>query len=446
MKGSAQKKILFRKSPAPKKEIAIPLTFPDKIHLIKVKDKKDRPILIFHPKNQPNFIHKGSAPERYILKRHVGEKIKPKKFLTDDSIRDSKLTRDSKSIRDSKDIFFPQRPLQKGLYVKGKIKIKIRASPPKENAFHFPRQKALTNEVKVHLDLPLISTNTEGNETKNFFRLKKANDNEKVKLKSSHTDFNNKDESASQSYFVKEEPNLEWRKTMEDFIYANQRFYSDKNLRVSLYAVFDGFGGDEVAKYLKMYMPEMLLQKLKKYKFNIEKGIEETFSEMSTKVEGLPSSKECGSTGTVALVVNDVLFTANVGNSGSFLIGREKCLKLTRDHECTDEKEVARIKSKEGAIFNGRVFGQLSLTRCFGATDYKNYGVHSIPSCSKTKVAHNQFCVIASDGVWNFYKEKQIQKMIREKNYSPKELCEKIVSNSLESGSNDNISCIVLKF
>ena len=62
-----------------------------------------------------------------------------------------------------------------------------------------------------------------------------------------------------------------------------------------------------------------------------------------------------------------------------------------------------------GLIFNGRLFGQLTLTRALGDFSLKNNGLISTPSIYKVKILDDDvFIVIASDGVWDTLSESDV--------------------------------------
>ena len=58
-----------------------------------------------------------------------------------------------------------------------------------------------------------------------------------------------------------------------------------------------------------------------------------------------------------------------------------------------------------GIVFNGRLFGQLALSRCLGDFNLKPYGLIVKPSFMKMEVFDGDYIVIASDGVWDVVNE-----------------------------------------
>ena len=120
-------------------------------------------------------------------------------------------------------------------------------------------------------------------------------------------------------------------------------------------------------------------------------------------------------------------------------------IKLSKDHKCSNKEEVERIKKNGGMVFNNRVFGSLMLTRSIGDREMKNYGVCSIPFINLNKINDDDlFFIIASDGVWDVINQNDISHICNY-NKSSKEICEEIIHKSINDGTKDNVSCIVVK-
>ena len=123
-----------------------------------------------------------------------------------------------------------------------------------------------------------------------------------------------------------------------------------------------------------------------------------------------------------------------------------ECIKITKEHTCKDQTEVDRIKKKGGYVFNERVFGSLMVTRSIGDKEMKQYGVISEPYISHFNIDNSQdsYIIIASDGIWDIIDEEKLAMFAKEE-MPADALCKRLVKMSLEGGTNDNISCIVIK-
>jgi serine/threonine protein phosphatase PrpC len=262
------------------------------------------------------------------------------------------------------------------------------------------------------------------------------------------------------SYYFCEYPNKEYRESMEDF--HDFKNLSNNNFICFYFAIFDGHNGKQVSLYLKDHFHKILFDGLKNisftndYKSNNEKilfSIKKSFEIIDKDIINNKNIKDdIGSTATIFLLYRDpfdnskkILITANVGDSKGFLINKEKIKQITKDHNCSDASEVERIKKKGGVVFQGRVFGTLILTRSLGDKEMKQYGVLAKPYCYSSIINENVlYLIVGSDGAWDVLPSEQLFELSKEK-MSSKDFAKKIVKISIEKGSVDNISCLVIK-
>ena len=251
-------------------------------------------------------------------------------------------------------------------------------------------------------------------------------------------------------YYCKEEQNANNNDTMEDFILIKHPFFSKGNNNLSLFAVFDGHGGSQIAEFLKNNYSQHLLKTInKEYTLRFREILKNSIETMDKNLENLGVSEKCGSTGTFIIVNNNNIYCANVGDSKCYYINDKEAIQLTEDHNCKNEKEVELLKSKGAIIFRQRVYGSLSLTRSFGDMEFKQYGVTAIPYITKIYADKNnvKYIVIASDGIWDAVNDKDLFKISKKlKGGTSEEFCNNLVNYAVEKGSNDNISCIVIRF
>jgi len=71
------------------------------------------------------------------------------------------------------------------------------------------------------------------------------------------------------------------------------------------------------------------------------------------------------------LITDTKVFCANAGDSRSVLIRSGKEFPLSIDHKPDDLLELTRIKNAGGAVMNGRINGNLNLSRAIGDFEYK---------------------------------------------------------------------------
>ena len=254
-----------------------------------------------------------------------------------------------------------------------------------------------------------------------------------------------------------------YRDEMEDTFDYNINFYTDNKITASYFAVFDGCGGDKISKYLKHNYQRTLLHHLKANNFNVQISFEKAFIDIDTKLFEIQENENklknsqtqlisnfttVASTAVVILIINNVLYSANIGDSPCFYIDNNKIEKLSHEHNTSNEKELERVRKQGASVFNKRVFGALSLTRCIGGFEYKEYGVTTEPHIQHMKIKENgrEVAVIGSDGLIEKMNEFELKTLIREnRDMSAQEYSEMLVKEAVNKGASDNITCIVVK-
>lgn len=145
-------------------------------------------------------------------------------------------------------------------------------------------------------------------------------------------------------------------------------------------AVFDGHAGYKTAEFLSQQLGEDLKKTVPKTK-DLEETLVQTFQEFDEKVmdyleEHGGDMWNCGSTATVALVWEDRLAVANVGDSRAVLSRKGRAVDLSAEHRpygksAISVREIDRIKAAGGWINDGRVLGILAVSRAFGDMEFK---------------------------------------------------------------------------
>mmetsp|Transcript_19393 Transcript_19393/g.41298 ORF Transcript_19393/g.41298 Transcript_19393/m.41298 type:complete len:460 (-) Transcript_19393:28-1407(-) len=141
-----------------------------------------------------------------------------------------------------------------------------------------------------------------------------------------------------------------------------------------------------------------------------------------------------GSTAVAAIWKDNVIYTANVGDSRC-VIGTEVDRKLvfaTADHKPTEPAEKERIDSSGGEVrsqtysdgwtnhriyVKGEDYPGLCMARSLGDESVKAHGVIATPEVARTEVELDKspFVLLASDGVWEFLDSQFVVKAVAKK-------------------------------
>ena len=243
-------------------------------------------------------------------------------------------------------------------------------------------------------------------------------------------------------FSIMEEINYAYKDQMEDYY----KFYEKSDLMI-LFCLFDGHGGDYVAKFANERYPEIFFNYLSKFDNNAYKTFNESLSTIDSQLDST-KAQFTGATSTIVYITYEngrkYLYSANLGDSRSLLLSKEKFLRLSYDHKCSDKLEVERMKSHGGFIINGRLLGTLNLSRGLGDLALKKSGLSNIPYINKIELSKDDlFVIIASDGVWDVISDLDAYNLSKHCSNS-KQLSENLVKQSISLGSRDNISCIAI--
>ena len=246
------------------------------------------------------------------------------------------------------------------------------------------------------------------------------------------------------SYGYCEDQNFKFRDYMEDEGKSVENLDGDPNK--ILFCLFDGHGGGEVSKFLQEYFP-IYLKKSLPFTDHF-KGFLYLFKLLDEKVKDL-NVPNTGSTGTIIYIERQdgkkYLYCANVGDSRCVLVNRKGIMRLSYDDRVDDPNEHDRIVKQGGVIYSDRVYGQLMLSRSFGDWAIKSYGVIVSPHITRIEVNEDDlYLIIASDGVWDVIKDEECRQFC-ENGINALEITKNIIAESLNRGSQDNISCFAIK-
>ena len=302
-----------------------------------------------------------------------------------------------------------------------------------------------------------------------------------------------------------------WRKRQEDAHVAEVSLGEKKHIDV--FGVFDGHGGKEISQFVSNHFIEELI-KNKNIDSDMSQALKETFIKMdeimitkesieeikryarlSKEADDLQSKNEPPNsqmalftqllgqkdpeandiylrTGCTACVMSidertKKLYFANAGDSRVVMCKNGVSYAQSEDHKPEMESEKTRIYKADGWISDGRVKGNLNLTRGFGDLEYKQNKnlkpeeqmITANPDIKVVDFEKNiDFVIIGCDGIWDCLKNQeacdfvtkrlkdnpniQISKIIEE-------MMDTIVAKDLynESGIGcDNMTCIVVVF
>ena len=155
------------------------------------------------------------------------------------------------------------------------------------------------------------------------------------------------------------------------------------------------------------------------------------------------ANSSCGSTAVVACIINEEsLYVANCGDSRCILSSKSNGIKtMSFDHKPQHIGELIRINDNGGTVSLGRVGGVLALSRAFSDFQFKRGVTYPHRRTKLTNITQNltygtppqeaqvtvepdvlmhkidyskdEFLVLACDGIWDIYNNKQLIHFIK---------------------------------
>jgi serine/threonine protein phosphatase PrpC len=269
----------------------------------------------------------------------------------------------------------------------------------------------------------------------------------------------------------------------------------------SLFAVFDGHGGDFTSGYAAEHFLSILARQpeMKKYIKLAKTGsgsrsdvtgiellrsaLDAVFSELDVKLRQVQQQKNdaidnmpqdpndeslnavmgqtyehSGSTCVVVLLTPSHVIGCNAGDSRAVLRRAGYTLPLSFDHKPSEVSEKDRITEAGGFVKARRVDGDLAVSRALGDFVYKTND--SLPA-NKQKVIPNpdfvvyprslekdEFIILACDGIWDVASSKQcsdfVQQLLVEGESDLGIICEEALDTCLERNSKDNMTILIV--
>lgn len=248
--------------------------------------------------------------------------------------------------------------------------------------------------------------------------------------------------------------------------------WKNRMVKVEVYAVFDGHGGDKAAKFGKNHLIEYLKSALEEHNPQqlTQKGIFAALKDCCIKVDeaffkthDLENPDFSGTTATISVIMNSIVYVCNVGDSRTFLVKGDKAYQLTEDAKPANSRYKKLINQLGGKVLfiseDWRIDGRVNIARTFGdhfdCEGNRTKGFSSKPKISLFPLKailpeENQdaYLVHTSDGAFEAVNTTNsigelIAPLVKGKETSL-EIAYKIVKQTIEIGSRDNITAVVV--
>merc|ERR1719498_774703 len=186
----------------------------------------------------------------------------------------------------------------------------------------------------------------------------------------------------------------------------------------ALASVYDGHGGDLCSSLAKTFVSSMMsLYPTEEVISRPKKCLMDAFIKAGQKIGQILDTEDndSGATAVSVLITKNKIVVANMGDCRAVLSRQGEAVELSRDHTLENPVERARVRAvnKAAVRSNGRVFGQLAVTRSFGDRQYPKT-VISMPEIEEVCIKpQDEFIIVASDGLWGSLNSQQAVNYVR---------------------------------
>jgi len=223
------------------------------------------------------------------------------------------------------------------------------------------------------------------------------------------------------------------RNEMEDAIIVRQNFKSD----LHFFAVFDGHGGDNVARLAAASFPDLLK--------DVETIDHDSIVSITSKFQNtlLSSNEESGSTMQLVFVSKDSILISHLGDSRTVVFRTDGSVKYaTEEQNPSRRSELERLRHEKVKLGKMRTSGFLAMSSSLG--DFQVKGVAHIPETVCLDLdSDDRWIIIACDGLWDDVSNESAAKTLL-LSRTPAEAAALLRDQSYSRGSEDNISVIVI--
>ncbi len=211
--------------------------------------------------------------------------------------------------------------------------------------------------------------------------------------------------------------------------------------RGALFVVSDGMGGHERGEVAS----ELTIQKVREYYYqdhqhDIPLALQEAIKQANTSIrqvietEGKAESSDftMGATCVAAVVHNQMLYAANVGDSRVYVLRAGQLRQITRDHSL-----VARL------VENGEITPAEARTHEKRNKIYRSLGQSEVEVDLFTEpVQEGDTLILCTDGLCGVIEDDDLRAIVEQ--YNPTESVQQLIARANEEGGPDNVTAIVV--
>lgn len=226
------------------------------------------------------------------------------------------------------------------------------------------------------------------------------------------------------------------RKMNQDSVFASS---TPVGMLPNLFIVADGMGGHKAGDYASRFVVDRIVKMANEsHSMDIVKflrnAIEDTNSHLYDESLMNPDFEGMGTTLVLAVIENETMYVANVGDSRLYLL-RDNLEQITRDHSLVEEMVLMGKLERDSESYRSQ---KNIITRAMGILPCVDVDFFEVPlqECD---------CVLmCSDGLTNMIEDTGISKILKTTD-TLEEQTDALIAEANENGGKDNITVILIE-
>jgi serine/threonine protein phosphatase PrpC len=235
-------------------------------------------------------------------------------------------------------------------------------------------------------------------------------------------------------------------KPNEDSLFAAQGLIEETPIThpYGLFVIADGMGGHAngqdasrlaIQTIIEYILPRLIKQPTDEYAKVLVEGIQS--ANLAVHQRNIEQNGDMGTTVTGALVVDNVAYVVNVGDSRTYLYREQDGLKkITNDHSVVASLVEAGIIKPDDIYTHPK---RSHIYRSLGEKPNVEIDLFTVPLQEGDKL------LLCSDGLWDMVRDPKIEDLIKNPAPNPSVTSDSLIQAAYEGGGEDNVSVIVIQ-
>lgn len=218
-------------------------------------------------------------------------------------------------------------------------------------------------------------------------------------------------------------------------------FFSDKPIGnlPNLYIVADGMGGHQAGDYASAHAVSWFVDYVKTCQYVnpitiLKTGIAKVNDMLLKKASENAHLKGMGTTFVTAVITEDKMYVANIGDSRLYIMG-EEARQITLDHSLVEELIRTGQLDRRRVRFHPE---KNIITRALGT------GKEAVPDFFEVQLQVEEKVLLCTDGLTNMVEDDEICDIVMQQMFLDK-ICDRLIERANYYGGKDNIGVVVIE-